>query len=282
MGSRSILNLVLAAVVIALAWLSLTSDEEARPDSGMPVTTLAPDDIASIHIEADGRRPVSLTRVEQAWRVSDPYQAPADPFRVNALLGLATATSDKGFRAAGNDLTQFGLEPPRATVRFDGHVLHLGITDPVENLRYVRSGDQVHLLQDHWFSQVFGEAAAWLDPRPLGGATTLLAITLPDSRWQRRPDGWQRSPTDPGSSAGAGPLLAEAWQHARALSVRAMDPSAPWSGQVSITLTETQPPVVFEIAETRDSVLFGNARLQVQYRFLPRQGDALLGRSPTD
>lgn len=279
MGTRAVLNLVLAAIVIALAWLTLTSEEEPHTGPGNPVTTLSPGDIGSIVIEADGRPAVSLTRAGEGWRITRPYQAPADPFRVTALLGLATATSDKGFRAAGNDLSQFGLEPPKARVRFGDHVLRLGITDPVENLRYVMSDDQVHLVQDHWFSQVFGEAAAWLDPRPLAGAGDLLAITLPDTRWQRTAEGWRATPAEPGSNPDAGRRLAEAWQQARALSVRALDPTAPWSQTVSITVSESRPPLVFDIAIIEDAMLLANADLKVQYRFLPRQGDALLGRA---
>lgn len=279
MRPRILLNLVLAAVVAVLGWLAVTGGDAPAPQPGLPVTTRDPAAIGRIDIAATGQRPVRLVRDGESWRIDAPYRAPADPFRVGALLGLASARSARGFRAAGNDLSQYGLEPALASVAFDDEVVLVGATDPVENLRYVRSADQVHLLPDRWFSQVFGDAAAWVDPRPLAGATDLVSIALPQARWQRDARGWRRSPDAAAPSADAGTRLADAWRHARALSVRALDPAAPWTEQVGIALRGRDRPLVFTVATTRDAVLLGNPGLGVQYRFLPRQGDALLGRS---
>lgn len=279
MGRRAVLNLVLAAVVAGLAWLTFAPPEPGdSQDASLAVTSLDAAAIRRIEIRAGSRPAMRLAREAGGWMLESPRAGRADPLRVQALLGLATARSRSGFRAAGNDLGQFGLAPPRATVTFDDAVVAVGDTDPVASLRYVLARDQVHLLEDRWFSQIFGEAVAWLDPRLLSGVTALGAIRIPGAHWTWRDGQWHRQPPGPGAQAGA--ALAKAWRDASALAVRDLDERLDWSAEVSVTPRDGGEPLRFVVARTADAVFLGRRDRNVQYRFLPRQAAALLPASP--
>ena len=276
MGARATGNVVLLAVVMGLAWLAFTG-EEPPPPQGLPLTTLDPGAIERISLERGGRRVAVLARDADGWRLVEPLEARADPFRVRALLTLASAESDTGFRAAGNDLSQYGLQPPQAIVRFDATPVQVGGTESVSGRRYLLSGDQVHLLEDRWFGAIAAGPAAWVDPRPLPEGARVVALELPAARWTLVDGRWQRDPADPRLSADAGPTLVQSWQRARALAVRPLDPSLDWRERVLIRTRDAQSPLVLEVARIEDAVLFAHRDLGVQYRFLARQGAVLLG-----
>lgn len=279
MRGRHTLNLVLLAVVIALAWLASRPDPEPAAPT-LSVTPLSREDIDSVHIEAAGRAEVELVRNGNEWFMQAPLNAPADGFRVAALLGLVEASSDEGFRAAGNDLAQYGLEPPQAVVRFNRETLRIGGTDPVAQKRYVLAADQVHLLEDSWFSQIFGEPAAWVDPRPLMGAQQLTAIVLSDATWRLEEGSWRRTPPDAALSADAGPALADAWRYARALAVSEHDDALAWGATIAVHVAGAPRPFRFRLARGGDTLFLARPEVGVQYRFLARQGAALLGEAP--
>jgi len=277
MHARVLLSVALLAAVIALAWLVLRDTRAPAPQPGLAVTSLSPATVTRIGIERDGQVAVVLERVDARWLLTAPLVLPADDFRVQALLGLLSARSHSGFRAAGNDLGEFGLAPPLARLRFDDVTLGVGNVEPLSGQRYVLSDDQVHVIEDRWFAQIFGAPHAWADPRPLPADAKPVRIVLPDAEWRLREGRWQREPHDASLSADAGQMLADAWRAARALAVRARDPTLPWGDRVVVALADASP-IVFELAHVPDALVLGRPDLGLQYRFLARQGNALLGR----
>ncbi len=279
MGARAAINLGLLALVAALAWLALRPEPATAPP-GRPVSEAPPAEVSRIVIERAGQPEVRLERGAQAWRVTAPVDAPADPHRVEALLTLPAARSESGFRASGNDLGQYGLQPPRAVLHFDALALALGDSAPIGGRRYLLNAaeDQVHLVEDRWFAQVFGSAEAWVDPRLLPAGARPVRIALADAAWRREDGAWRRSPPDPSASADDAAALAEAWQRARALSVRALDPALPWRDEVLVAIEGEPQPLRFAVAEDAGAVLLARRDLALQYRFLARQGRALLGQ----
>ena len=331
MNTRLFANLGLLALAIALGWYAFEIDLPPPAPPSVALTTLSVDAIKRIQIDRADHTVARLTRGVHEWRVRQPIDASADPIRVQILLGLARARSNSGFRASGNDLSQYGLQPPRASVQFDTTTLFIGDTDPIAGHRYVMVGDQVHLLEDNWFAQIFGSATAWLDPRLLPHGATPLRIELrgaaqhgqsaghspgqspghspanglDSAQWQRVDKRWLRTPVDAAANAQQteqrGAALAKAWRQARALSVRPRDAALNWSGHVvivcklsprraapsapraatpqpaKVAADDAATTIVFQLAHTADALFLAREDLGVQYRFLPRQGDALLG-----
>jgi hypothetical protein len=282
--ARTAVNVALLVVVATLAWLALRPARDTATADTTPVSAAQPTTVTRIAVERPGAPVITLARDDGGWRLATPLAAPADTFRVQTLLALLAAPSRSGFQASGNDLEQFGLDPPKAVLRFDAQVIEVGDTEPVSGRRYLHdpAQDRVHLLEDRWFGQIFGSAAAWVDPRPLPRGARPVRIALPGVVWQRAGAGWRREPPDPALSADAGVALAESWQRARALSVRALDPDVAWDREVRLTLEGAQGALRFAVGEERGAVLLGRRDLGLQYRFLERQGRALLAATPGD
>jgi len=280
MGARTAINLALVAVVAALAWIALRP-HEAPPVTGLAISAAPPREVTRIVIERPGRPALRLESGTQGWRLAAPIEAPADRYRVEALLALPAARSGAGFRASGNDLAEFGLDPARSVLRFDALVLALGDVEPISARRYLHNPaeDQVHLIEDRWFGHAFGSAEAWVDPRPLPAGAEPVRIVLPQATWRLERGAWRREPPDPAPGTGAGVALAEAWQRARALSVRALDPSLAWRREVAVEVDGVAEPLRFVVAEDAGAVLLARRDLGLQYRFLERQGRTLLGAS---
>lgn len=277
MTSRTALNLGLLVAVAGLAWLVLRpSPESAGP--GVAVGTVSPRAVTQIRIERAGEPDIALRLQDGRWRLDTPIAAPADGFRVQALLGLLEARSATSFPVAGIDLRQYELSPPLANLHFNASSLAVGAREPVKGRRYLLDpvSDQVHLIEDGWFSQIFGDAPGWVDPRPLPEGSTPVAILLPAVRWRLEQGSWRREPPAPSVSADTGVALADAWRRARALSVATLDPQMPWAGEVSIGLAGRDEALRLRVAVSANAVLLGRADLGVQYRFLKRQGKVLL------
>ncbi|MFT5446869.1 MAG: hypothetical protein ACI9DC_002044 [Gammaproteobacteria bacterium] len=293
MNARLLVNLGLLVLCAVLGWFALRTNTPAPTPPTTTLTTLTASQIASIQIERDGATVAQLQRSGDGWRIETPVSAAADVFRVQTLIGLALARSQIRFRAAGNDLTQYGLQPARATVRFNDTVLLIGDANPVDGYRYVLSDRQVHLLEDNWFSPIFGSGIAWLDPRLLPHDATPEAIELRPKpgvmlRWHLAKDRWRRTPTHSTSDAQTahqrGLALTNAWRQARALSVQRRDPALAWNARAIVTFKRaaqspkatTNETIGFVLTRTKDALFFAREDLDVQYRFLPRQGQALL------
>lgn len=298
MNARLLVNLGLLVLCAVLGWFALRTDTQIPTPPTSALTALTARQIASIQIERGGTTVAQLRRSGDAWRIETPISAAADTFRVQTLLGLALARSQVGFRAAGNDLTQYGLQPARATIRFNDTVLRIGDANPIDGHRYVLSDGQVHLLEDNWFSPIFGSSIAWLDPHLLPVNATPEVINLrPEPavtvQWQLDKDHWRRTPTRVTSDAQTahqrGLALANAWRQARALSVRRRDTTLAWNARAIITfkratqsaaaLATASETIEFMLTRTKDALFFAREDLDVQYRFLPRQGQALLDAS---
>jgi hypothetical protein len=122
--------------------------QEVDPD-GPRETILAveKDAVAGITIESEGNETIRLTRVDEAWRLSAPFDAPADGSAVDGLLGqLETLEADELVLETTEDAAQFGLEPAvrTVTVAVEGEeaprVVQLGGTAPGGSAVYVRTG----------------------------------------------------------------------------------------------------------------------------------------------
>jgi hypothetical protein len=113
---------ILAAVVIAvLAYILLVerhrpTSDEARREAEKVLRDFEGEEVSSIVIEREGQR-VRLEKVNEAWRLREPIDFPADSSVVNSTLGsLANLTADRRLAAEDAEPAEYGLTEPVAEV----------------------------------------------------------------------------------------------------------------------------------------------------------------------
>ncbi|MEJ2694895.1 MAG: hypothetical protein P8166_18235 [Candidatus Thiodiazotropha sp.] len=82
--------------------------------------------------------------------------------RINQLLAICHTASLERFPTPA-DTSPFGLAPAPIQLRLDGLTLDIGGTEPVNGWRYVRIGDQIHLIADGFYHHLTAAPAEWLE-----------------------------------------------------------------------------------------------------------------------
>jgi hypothetical protein len=170
MRARWSVNLLLSLLVAALGWTMLRDLRVAQEASRL--TGMDPTKIEGLELVRPGRDTIKLERITGGgWRMTSPYRIAADSERVMRLLGVTGVGVVRSFPAQGVDLKALGLEPDPVRISLGGQTLRFGTTDPIDRLRYVASGDLVHLTEDRIYHLLTGPAADYvgLSLLPEGG-----------------------------------------------------------------------------------------------------------------
>ncbi|HSS63868.1 MAG TPA: DUF4340 domain-containing protein, partial [Gammaproteobacteria bacterium] len=168
LGARVLVNVVLLSVAVGLVLFIWLDPWRQPPPAREKLSDIDPIQVRRLRIEGPDRAPIELMREKSGWRLVEPLSLPANENRVSALLGLAAATVHDAFRAEGNNLGEFGLDPPKARVLFEQHEFRFGDTESLNGWRYVQYGTDVHLITDAYFHHLLATAPAFVDPSPVG------------------------------------------------------------------------------------------------------------------
>ncbi len=210
------INLALLALVVAAGFGVFFAPTENAPPR-YPLSSLKADMIDTITVEARERDPVRLQRREGAWFLAAPFEARADPLRVDGLLGVLAAQSDKRFPAT--EPARFGLDAPRAQLTLGTQVFRFGASHPLNHQIYVETGGVVYLISPIYFVDVarlpedyaartlLGEAE-----QPVGFAAGKVRLTRAEGRWVVEPG--QTELTQDAANA-----LADDWRQLQAAAV---------------------------------------------------------------
>ena len=156
MSRRSLINLILLGL-ITLASLLIW---QLQPDPLPPLTTLQPDQIHSIRITDPAGRDIQLKKTAGQWRLN---QSAANTQRIEQLLSISTTLSLNRFPLPSERLGEFGLQPAGIHLRLNEIELDFGTTDPIRGWRYVRQGDQIHLIGDGFYHHLTAAEEAYLN-----------------------------------------------------------------------------------------------------------------------
>ncbi len=139
--------LVLVISLAGLAWLSL--EQEKNSEQRTALTSLYPDQVSLIVIENSKESVIRLERKANGWILTQPSAAKADDDMVNRLLEIAQSNSIRRFKPT-QDLAQYGLNPPQAVLTLNKTRIEMGGLHPMNQRRYVRTGNLIHLINDRF------------------------------------------------------------------------------------------------------------------------------------
>ncbi len=282
MTSRKFLNFLLVLMIMVLLWATQQTALKKAPDSetalfdtaGLNSTTLS-----QLRLEHPHRADITLRNINNQWWLETPLNMRANDAQVQALGSITTATSRSGFRATGNDLSQYGLAPPAATLWLNEQLLEIGMLEALSGRRYVRLGDQVHLIEDHWSDALFAGAHEYISPHLLPEGAKLIRVQLPNAHWNYQQGQWREHSATPSSGEPHGAELAAAWSKAKALLVQPFNPKLPWQGELRIEIDGQSESLDFKFAETATGWYFARSKFALQYLLSSSRGAVLLGRS---
>lgn len=274
--ARVLVNLALLGLAVGLAaviWLDPWQQEPPAPEK---LSAIDPSTVNSLRIERPKQAPIAIQRAGSGWRLLSPISLPANEYRVTALLAVAWASVHDAFRAEGNELREFGLDPPKVKLLLNDHEFRFGDTEPLRGFRYVHYGPDVHLIRDTFFHHLLATAPAFVDPAPIGSDVRVKRVTLSKTT-PLLGDGRRRADTaDLSFSPEASERLADAWSSARATSVKDFEPGLNWSEEVQIKLAGQSEPLRFVVARLSHQLVFGRPDRQVQYHFPKQAGLSLV------
>lgn len=264
LGSRTLLNLGLLAAVALLALLAIYEPGKEKPKEEPHLVQLSRDSISTLRIERVNGPTIVLQRQQGSWRMTEPLQIGVNDFRINSLLRIGELNSLGQFAAAPEALAQYGLQSPNATLIINGTTrIEFGNSTPIDQRRYVRVGDTVHLIADNYYYHLIGAPTTYASNSVLDSKQSLVRLELPGLLLAQQEGKWSATPQPDNFSADQVTQLLDHWRHAQALEV------APYDGRkgemVTLTFADSDEPVIFLITERTPELILARPELKVQY-----------------
>ena len=259
MKSRLALNLgllALIAILAAVAVLKPGKKEESQP------TLLAGKLDALNLVTLQNKEKLTFEKRDGLWWLTAPFAAPVNQVRMRQLLEVGQAASSAHYPIKPEELAQFGLDQPQATLALGDSTLQFGTTDPINMRRYVRMGDTLHLVDDNFFHHLTASATDYVDKKLIPEGAKIRQIEMPGLKTMKGADGhWTAAPAGDGKTDWA--ELASTWATARAIEVKRLEKDSQ-GDTIRITLNEGSP-IEFIILRKQPSLTLARRDLGLQY-----------------
>lgn len=271
---RVYLNLALLLIVAGLS-ATVWFTQKKAPPKGPPLTALSADAVTHISIAHPGQPTITLEKKGAEWQLTEPVQAPTDPFEVASLVNLATQETRHTLNVADVKLADLKLDPPQFTVTLNDQKLEFGDTEPLEYRRYVRHGDSIALIDDPSGTAVDADYSNLVAKELISPGVEIDKIDVPGLSVSRS-EGKDWSAT-PASDAATGDALArfvQAWRAARSMWNAAM-PADGGKGE-PITLTLKDGVVHLVLVSKEPQLIIDRPDLKLRYTLSKADADTLL------
>jgi hypothetical protein len=276
MSARTLLNLalaMLALLLVAVVWLRPGLEPETTPAT---ITTLEPGQVSSINITRLQGAPLGFRKQNDVWLIESDPPIPADAFQLRTILALLQANSIRSYPAEALDLKGLGLDPPQASIMFNGTRIAIGNIEPIDKLRYLKTDTTIHLVEDRYQHLLNAGFNNFVRRHLLPEDASIIALQLPGLTLQQGNGiNWQLVPDDPDTSADAINTLLNNWLHASALYVRRLEPGE-FDNTISLTLKGENEPVVFTLISREPDLVLARPEWGIQYHLTADVGQGLL------
>lgn len=273
MRTRLLLNLALLAVIVVLGAVAFFKPGKQEPES-RPLLTLDATTLSRVTLH--NKETLAFEKADGLWRLTAPFAAPVNQVRVGQLLDVAKAKSEADYPVKPEDLAQFGLDNPQATLTLGETTLQFGGTDPINMRRYVRLGDTLHLVEDNFYHHLTAPATDYVDKKLLPEGARIKEIQLPGLKAVKEPDGqWTADPAGEGKTDLG--VLASAWATTRAIDVKRLEQPEVIGETLRIGLMEGEP-VEFVIIQKQPYLVLARKDWGLQYEITAESSRELLNQ----
>lgn len=273
MQSRTLLNIVLLLFVLALAGYLYFDKQTEKPGSTKAkLTQLEAEQVTWILVHHN-QRDIELEKVRDTWRMRHPINIKANAFRIDTLLNMLDTASHAAYSAGTLELDKYGLSDPTTSITFNDETVYFGIANPINDYRYVRSGDTVHLIDDHFYPLLSSQTGTLVARELLGSDADIEKLELPTHTLYRDATGRWHSDKELGADAINETLYH--WKNGQAFGVHNYMPREPL-GNISVYLAGSPEPVKFVVTDKDPWLIMARPDLEIEYHFNLEFYDRLL------
>jgi len=274
MFARNLLNLLLLAVAAGLVLVVIYRPGVEPESTPQAITGIDAGQVDTIHIERQGREPLEFIHRTDGWTLVHDPELPAAEFQVRALLRILQAKTGRSYPAGSLDLGKLGLEPPQATVTMDSVKLLIGVTEALDNKRYVLTGGRVALINDQYQHLVNADWPNFVSRKLLAGSKPVTRLELPGLSLASTDGKWRLEPEDEAAGADALQRLVDAWQNATALYTRRYA-GAKSQETISLYMQDKTTPLRFLLVSRAPDLILARPDWGIQYHLNGTLEDSL-------
>ena len=273
MQSRSLLNIALFCFVVLLTvYVYNTNQQQQASSQSEFLTQLSAEEVTQIIIRHNQRR-IELKRKHGKWYMLEPINIEAHNFRIDTLLNLLNTVSHAAYATTDIELDKFGLSETSTSISFNDILIDFGIVNPINNYRYVRIDNTVHLIDDNFYPLLSSQTGTLVARELIAADAVIDKLVLPEQTLHRdESDLWR-------SSANIGPdAINETlhhWQHSQAFGVHNYMQREPLAN-ISVYLAGNAEPVQFYVTDVEPWLIIARPDLDIEYHFNLEFYDRLL------
>ena len=273
MQSRTLLNIALFLIVVLLAVYIYESDQQQQASSKSELLTqLSADEVTQINIRHNQRH-IELKREHGKWRMQQPINVTANSFRIDTLLKLLNTVSHAAYPATDLDQDKYGLSEASTSISFNDISIEFGIVNPINNHRYVRINNTVHLIDDNFYPLLSSQTGALVSRELIASDATIEKLVLPGQTLHKDENNFWHS------SDGVGPdainQTLHHWQNSQAFGVHNYMQRESLA-DISVYLAGDTEPVRFYVTDIEPWLIIARPELDIEYHFNLEFYDRLL------
>jgi hypothetical protein len=271
-NKRLWVNIGLLGLIITLCLIILNNEEEIKKE--LPrLSTINQNDINQIKVLRKNLDDFTFTKEGDIWHLDSPRQFRANNARINAMLRMLKVESHSQLKPAEVKLETIGLSGPIVILKLNDHEFKFGITDAIDQRRYVLFEGRVHLVNDFLYHQLMTNIAFFADQKLLPEATEINSIKYPDNKIELINDNWQMQ-TLVDISPDKLERISYNWENASALTVSIYE--APETESFISISTSRGDTFSFVIVSTKPHLILGRKDLDIQYNMASNEITNLL------
>ena len=270
MQSRLITNLFLLLLVIVLGTFLFI--DEVDQNGTKKLSPVSADSINQISIHHQ-QREILLNKSGQQWFLVKPIEIAANQFRIKTLLNLLSTDSLAQYNRDDLKLNNFGFNTTDTHISFNNTKISFGMTNPMNNLRYVEINNKLHLINDHFYPLLSSQIGTLIARELLANSTNIIKMILPEQTLTRDQNKLWRSTDDISSDAIVETIYQ--WTHKQAFSVHDYVERESL-GEIQVYFENLEQPIKFTITDIEPWLIIARPDLKLEYHFNLEDYDALL------
>ncbi|MDH5444300.1 MAG: DUF4340 domain-containing protein [Gammaproteobacteria bacterium] len=266
LDSRSWLNIGMLLFILLLILLAFIEPGEKDTKQIVTLTNLKQADIKQIEIRRSNDEDITLRHKNDIWYMSSPYQLPANDFRAQSASALAEIKSHLQYNVSNINLKEFKLDKPEITIILNDMVtLEIGGVDPINNRRYVKNGDTLHLVSNTFYYQLKGQITTYISYQIIPPETEITKLILPKLTLTLESGNWKLHPAQEDISADRINEFLDEWQHAQSLEISKYT-GRKRKNDIQIYYKDQLQPIGFSLMKKQDSIFLVRNDLGISYK----------------